>query len=223
MISPTNFDNEVQAHEIKKTDLLDLTSQEAQMRDALKTYNQFIADKPSIDVLLANSADSDQHNDIEEDIINTIQKWYDKGTTVSNKLDREMSKLKDELLNTVSQSNRDSKLTNMNISDLQDIIDKLNNERDKIKNSVAELNTAKAIDTNMKYEYRSHHLQYFIFFIITIIVFTLLFRIQTTQTSGSMEFVILVIAVLFLVYHFSGWVISIANYLWSWLKVIFYL
>ena len=222
MKSPIYFDSQVQEHEIKKSDLLDLTSQEAQMRDALKTYNQFIADKQSIDILSSYSIQEDNNNDIEEHVINAIKKWNDQGIKVSNKLEKEMLKLKSELLNTVSQSNRDTEIANMNISGLQDIIDKLNSERDEIKNSVTEFNTAKAIDNNMKYEYRSHHLQYFLFFIITIIVFALLFRIQTTQSSGSMEFVILVIAVLFLVYHFSGWIISILNYLWSWLKAIFY-
>ena len=61
-----------------------------------------------------------------------------------------------------------------------------------------------------------------VFFVVTIIVVAILFRIQTSQESGAMEMVVLVASVIFMIYHFSGWIKAAATGFWYWLNGLFH-
>jgi NADH:ubiquinone oxidoreductase subunit 3 (subunit A) len=124
-------------------------------------------------------------------------------------------------METVRQSDRDKELASMNVNGLQKLINELNTERDQLYESVKELDTAQGVDSNLKVEYRSQHIQYMVFFVVTIIVVAILFRIQTSQESGAMELVVLVASVLFMIYHFSGWIKAAAAGFWHWLNGLF--
>jgi cytochrome bd-type quinol oxidase subunit 1 len=150
-----------------------------------------------------------------------IMAWRARGAAASQELENHAKALQAKLIKTVHQSDRDKELANMNVNGLQKLINKLNTERDQLSESVKELNTAEGVDSNLKVEYRSHHMQYMVFFVVTIIVVAILFRIQTSQESGPMELIVLIAAVLFMIYHFSGWINTAAVGLWHWLNGLF--
>lgn len=204
----THLETEVELAGIKFWDLLNLTSQEAHMRDALKTYKQFIADTPS-------PGESEQQDKMER-----ILAWRAKGAAASQELETQAKELQAELIKTVQQSNRDKEVAGINVNDLQRLIDQLNAERDQLSESIKELETAKSVDNNLKLEYRSQYSQYIIFFILMVIVVAILFRVQISQESGTKELVILVAAVLFMIYHFFGWIKAIAIGIWRWLNAL---
>ena len=268
----THLDTEVEVAGIKSGDLLDLTSHEAHMRDALKSYKQFIADIPSMSEpapasckclpcgtpvtgpnaypsgvcspsttgCSSNAATQgtcysstaatcdcatgkpvEDVNQAQEDKMKRIMAWRARGAAASQELENHAKALQAKLIKTVHQSDRDKELANINVNGLQKLINKLNTERDQLSESVKELNTAEGVDSNLKVEYRSHHMQYMVFFVVTIIVVAILFRIQASQESGPMELIVLIAAVLFMIYHFSGWINTAAAGLWHWLNGLF--
>lgn len=324
MNAPTHLETEVETRGIKKADLLDLTTQEAQMRDALKAYNQFMADIPSLDssqytaacnclscgtavsgpnaftsgycdptsaanpcspsyvpgpsaaeksfrmwgtytcqqmqdlwgvcnngadpnhqVIMANcpstcgvapaacysSTDvrcdcgtqqaAIPENQQQQEIVQRITEWKARGAAVSQDLESHAKLLQTKLMETVRQSDQDKEIANTNVTGLQSLINNLNVERDKIAAKRDELNTAQGVDSNLKIEYKSQHLQYIVLFLVLLVVVGILLRIQTSQESGAMELVVLVASVLFMIYHFSNWIITAADDLWVWLNGLF--
>lgn len=268
----THLDTEIEVAGIKGKDLLDLTSQEAHMRNALKSYKQIMANAPSINAPMATDCkclpcetpNTDQNtytsgvcspsttgcssnaatqgtcysstaatcdcargktvadaNQGQHDMMKRIQEWRSQSATASQELQTHAKALKTKLMETVYQSDHDKELASMNVNGLQKLINELNNERDQLFESVKELDTAQGVDSNLKIKYRSQHIQYIVFFIVTIIVVAILFRIQTSQESGAMELVVLIASVLFMIYHFYGWIKRGATGLWHWLNGLF--
>jgi len=269
---PTHLDTEVEVAGIKGRDLLDLTSHEAHMRNALKSYKQIMASVPSIDGPTATdckclpcgtpatgpnaypsgvcspsttgcssnaatqgtcysstAATCDcatgkavtDVNQEQEDKMKRILEWRARGATASQELETHAKALQTKLMETVRQSDRDKELASMNVNGLQKLINELNTERDQLYESVKELDTAQGVESNLKVEYRSQHIQYMVFFVVAIIVVAILFRIQTSQESGAMELVVLIASVLFMIYHFSGWIKAAAAGFWHWLNGLF--
>jgi len=222
MNEPTHLESEVETRGIKKADLLDLTTGESQMRDAIKKYRQFMADKPSVtDIAAQVQGSGASGQDIQRGVMAGITKWNARGAAVGQELEDKAKMLQAKLMETVRQSNRDKELASMNVHGLQKLIQKLNVERDQLMESVGELNTAQGIDDSLKVEYRSQHVQYIVFFIVMLIVVGLLFRIQTSQESGSVELLVLIASILFIVYHFSNWIMATADDFWDWLNGLF--
>jgi hypothetical protein len=183
------------------------------MRDALKSYKQFIANAPAINDSNVNKA--------QEDNMKRILAWRAQGAIASQALETHAKALQTKLMETVHQSDRDKELASINVDGLQKLINELNVERDQLSESVKELDTAQGVDSNLKMEYRSQHVQYIVYFIITIIIVVILFRIQTSQKSGAMELMILIASIIFMFYHFSDWIKAIATGLRHWLNGLF--
>lgn len=213
MEPPSHLDTEIEVAEIKSSNLLDLRSHEAYMRDALKSYKQFIANAPAINDSNVNKA--------QEDNMKRILAWRAQGAIASQALETHAKALQTKLMETVHQSDRDKELASINVDGLQKLINELNVERDQLSESVKELDTAQGVDSNLKMEYRSQHVQYIVYFIITIIIVVILFRIQTSQKSGAMELMILIASIIFMFYHFSDWIKAIATGLRHWLNGLF--
>lgn len=213
MEPPSHLDTEIEVAEIKSSNLLDLRSHEAYMRDALKSYKQFIANAPAINDSNVNKA--------QEDNMKRILAWRAQGAIASQALETHAKALQTKLMETVHQSDRDKELASINVDGLQKLINELNVERDQLSESVKELDTAQGVDSNLKMEYRSQHVQYIVYFIITIIIVVILFRIQTSQKSGAMELMILIASIIFMFYHFSDWIKAIATGLRHWLTGLF--
>lgn len=268
----THLDTEVEVAGIKGKDLLDLTSHEAHMRNALKSYKQIMASVPTVagptatdckclpcgtqatgpnayqsgvcspsttgcssnaatqgtcysstaatcDCATGNAI-SDVNQD-QEDKMKRIQEWRARGATASHEVELHAKALQTKLMETVRQSDRDKKLATMNVNGLQKLINKLNAERDQLSEGVKELNTAQGVDSDLKMEYRSHHMKYIVFFVLTIIIIAILLRIQTSNESGLMELIVLIAAVLFMIYHLSGWIKMVVTGLWHRLNGLF--
>lgn len=213
MEPPSHLDTEIEVAEIKSSNLIDLRSHEAYMRDALKSYKQFIANAPAINDSNVNKA--------QEDNMKRILAWRAQGAIASQALETHAKALQTKLMETVHQSDRDKELASINVDGLQKLINELNVERDQLSESVKELDTAQGVDSNLKMEYRSQHVQYIVYFIITIIIVVILFRIQTSQKSGAMELMILIASIIFMFYHFSDWIKAIATGLRHWLNGLF--
>lgn len=269
---PTHLDTEVEVAGIKNRDLLDLTSHESHMRNALKSYKQIMANMPSIDgpmttdckCLPCGTPNTDQNtytsgvcspsttgcssnsatqgtcysstaatcdcttgkmvadaNQGQNNNMKRIQEWRAQSATASQELQTHAKALQTKLMETVHQSDHDKELASMNVNGLQKLINELNTERDQLFESVKELDTAQGVDSNLKIVYRSQHIQYMVFFIVTIIVVAILFRIQTSQESGAMELVVLIASVLFMIYHFSGLIKTTFTGFWHWLNGLF--
>ena len=166
------------------------------------------------------NAISDVNQD-QEDKMKRIQEWRARGATASQEVELHAKALQTKLMETVRQSDRDKELASMNVNGLQKLINKLNAERDQLSEGVKELNTAQGVDSDLKMEYRSHHMKYIVFFVLTIIIIAILLRIQTSNESGIMELIVLIAAVLFMIYHLSGWIKMVVTGLWHRLNGLF--
>ena len=218
-----NLDTKVEKTGFNNTDLLDLTSREAHMRDALKSYQQFIADKPSIAQLTADARSSgvSDPNIVQKDIEMALFEWNARGVTAGQALEEQAKSLQTKLMKSVGEGDRDKEIADMNIDGLQKLINKLNDERDQIAASVDELNTARGVDSHVKVEYKAQYMHYITLLCIILVLFGVLSRIQASQESGAMEMVVLVAAVAFMVYYFSGWAITATQDTWDWLNRVF--
>ena len=239
------------------SDLLDILTQEAEMKNAINSYEQIMADKPSVSCtpmpplggLTSSTWIETIRNNMQknipwyiglpeswwygktgEDAINiietscggskslsTLSNWTSKGIIASQNLETKAKSLESTILKNLTKSDRDKDIANMNISGLDKMITNLNKQRDDIIKNVDELKTLNAVDTNLKMEYKSEYIQYTAFFTMMIIVTGLLIRIQRSEISGSAELVVLVLAILYLIYHVSSYLTSPVTSLFKWL------
>jgi hypothetical protein len=147
--------------------------------------------------------------------------WNARGVTAGQALEEQAKSLQTKLMKSVGEGDRDKEIADMNIDGLQKLINKLNDERDQIAASVDELNTARGVDSHVKVEYKAQYMRYITLLCIILVLFGVLSRIQASQESGAMEMVVLVAAVAFMVYYFSGWAITATQDTWYWLNRVF--